>query len=64
MGVFSGDEKFYRGKVIRKLQNNKYEVFFYDYGFYDKILLEDMCKLPEKWLTINPFAIKLGLAYL
>lgn len=63
VALFSGDNNYYRGKIIKKRTDNKYEVFFTDYGFYDSVHIEDMCKLPDKWASIAPFAIKLGLAY-
>lgn len=63
IAVFSGDNNFYRGKIVRKRNDNKYEVFFSDYGFYDTVHLNDMCKLPEKWASISPISIRLGLAY-
>ncbi|KAL4487112.1 hypothetical protein ABPG72_001564 [Tetrahymena utriculariae] len=63
VALFSGDNNYYRGKIVKKRNDNKYEVFFIDYGFYDSVHIDDMCKLPEKWAPIQPFAIKLGLAY-
>lgn len=61
--MYGGDNNFYRGKIVKKRNDNKFEVFFSDYGFYDTVHIDDMCKLPEKWASIAPFAIKLGLAY-
>ena len=63
IAVFSNDNNFYRGKIVRKRNDNKFEVFFSDYGFYDTVHVNDMCKLPEKWAAIPPFAIRLALAY-
>lgn len=56
IAVFSGDNNYYRGKIIKKRNDNKYEVFFVDYGFYDNVHLNDMCKLPEKWANVPPTA--------
>lgn len=56
IAVFSGDNNYYRGKIVKKRNDNKYEVFFVDYGFYDNVHLNDMCKLPEKWANVPPTA--------
>lgn len=63
VALFNGDNNFYRGKIVRKRNDNKYEVFFSDYGFYETVHINDMCKLPEKWASIPPVAQKLALAY-
>ena len=50
-GKFSVDQTFYRAKVTGQYGNNKYQVFYLDYGNSEIISKENIGQLPEELKT-------------
>ena len=63
VAIFMDDGKWYRAKVDHHIKGNKYLVFFMDYGNFDEVILDDIRKMPSKFLSIDPVAQLSGLAY-
>lgn len=65
IALYPGDKKYYRAHVIKPVQNKKdeYLVHYIDYGNYDKVEIEDIRKMPDKYANIEPQAINFALAY-
>lgn len=63
-----GDEKWYRAKVVSVVKDEydedktEVEVFFVDFGDYDKKCLEDIFDLRMEYLRLTYQAIECGLA--
>lgn len=51
------DKKYCRVRVI-SVENNYAECFFADYGDYQTVELENLRKLPEKFISKLPFQVK------
>ena len=61
---FSDDGKWYRAKIEKVTANqNKFGVVFTDYGNYDDVSYDDIRKISPALLSIEPQAVRYGLAY-
>ncbi|XP_046607196.1 tudor and KH domain-containing protein homolog [Neodiprion virginianus] len=59
---FPFDERWYRAEVVTKLENDRYEVYFVDYGDHEALTIKEMMELRTDFLSLRLQAIECSLA--
>lgn len=59
---FSIDNKWYRGEIVAKLEDQIYDVYFVDFGDQDKVEEKHIFELRTDFLSLRVQAIECSLA--
>ncbi|XP_074789599.1 tudor domain-containing protein 15 [Athene noctua] len=58
---YSKDRKWYRASVVQQVSTNEVDVFFVDYGYQERVLLQDLQAVLPDFLTLEGQAFRCGL---